>query len=313
VKRFHLYHRWLHSGWRIAIALLSLITIAYSSFCVYLLLQQRALIFNPRYPLIAAPGDPEFQMSFAAVQIAVKGTEGHIKGWWIPAAVQRSLKSLAQKPVNGFKSPKVLLYFHGRGSNKSYSLYRMQGLHQLGFSILTIDYRGYGDSIGVFPSETSVYEDSRAVWNYLTQVRRVPPEDIVIYGESLGGAVALDLAVKHPEAGGLILQSTFTSMASMIRRIYWFQLLPVDWILTERFESLKKVRSLKIPVLFLHGQTDDVVPAYMSDQLYRAAPEPKKLFLIPEGSHFTIYKPGQYSYLQVMKTFLINHMKTEKI
>jgi uncharacterized protein len=313
VKRFHLYHRWFHSGWRIPITLFSLLTIAYSSFCFYLLIRQRALIFNPQSALRAKPDDPEFRMPFESVQIDVKTTGGQIKAWWIPAVGQRSLNPLTQSPIGEFKSPKVLLYFHGRGSNRSYSLYRMQGLHQLGFSILTLDYRGYGDSIGTFPSETSVYEDSKAVWNYLTQVRRVPPKDIVIYGESLGGAVALDLAVKHPEAGGLVLQSTFTSMASMIRRIYWFQFLPVDWILTERFESLSKVRSLKVPVLFLHGQTDDVVPAYMSDQLYRAASEPKKLFLIPEGSHFTIYKPGRNSYLEVMKTFLMTHTKIEQI
>lgn len=312
MKRLHLDSRWSLYRWKIPIAVLSLATIAYSSVCFYLLLQQRALIFNPRYPLIAAPDDPEFQMPFESVQIEVKGTGGKIKAWWIPAADQRSLKSPVQKMVGGFKSPKVLLYFHGRGSNKSYSLYRMQGLRQVGFSVLTLDYRGYGDSIGAFPSESSVFEDSRAAWNYLTQVRRVPANEIVIYGESLGGAVALALAVKQPDAGGLVLQSTFTSMTSMLRRIPWFQFLPVNWILTERFDSLAKVRLLKVPVLFLHGQTDDVVPAYMSDQLYRAAPEPKKLFLIPAGSHFTIYKPGQYSYLEVMKAFLMTHMETER-
>jgi uncharacterized protein len=310
VKRFHFHPHW--PCWRIPIALLSLIVILYGGFCLVLFVQQRALIFEPRYSLIAVPDDPEFQMSFEAVQIEVKGMGGQIKGWWIPAG-QRSLKSLTQKPKGGFKAPKVLLYFHGRGSNRSYSLYRMQGLHQLGFSVLTLDYRGYGDSVGDFPSEGSVYEDSRAVWNYLTQVRRVPPKDIVIYGESLGGAVALDLAVKYPEAGGLVLQSTFTSMVAMIRRIYWFQFLPVGWILTERFESLEKVRLLKVPVLFLHGHTDEVVPAYMSQQLYEAAPGPKKLFLIPKGSHFSIYQPGRYSYLQVMKTFLMAHMKTERM
>jgi uncharacterized protein len=313
VKRFHLQDHWPHSGWKIPIALLSLLAIAYSLFCFYLLMRQRALIFNPQYALRAKPDDPEFQMPFESVQIDVKTTGGQIKGWWIPAVEQRSRKPLTQSSVSGFKSRKVLLYFHGRGSNRSYSLYRMQGLHQLGFSVLTLDYRGYGDSIGAFPSEFSVYEDSQAAWNYLTQVRRVPGNEIVIYGESLGGAVALDLAVKQPDAGGLVLQSTFTSMTSMIRRIPWFQFLPVDWILTERFDSLAKVRSLKVPVLFLHGQTDDVVPAYMSDQLYRAAPEPKKLFLIPAGSHFTIYKPGRNSYLEVMRTFLMTHMETERI
>jgi uncharacterized protein len=290
---------------------MGVLAIAYGSLCCYLFLRQREFIFNPRYNLVAFPDDPIFQMSFESVRIDVPGTGGQINGWWIPA-VSKPLQPFPQEATR-LKSPIVLLYFNGRGANKSYSLYRVQGFHGLGVSVLTPDYRGVGNSVGQFPSEASFYQDGQAAWNYLTQVRQIPPSQIVIYGESLGGAVAVDLAVKHPEAGAVILQSTFTSIASVVKQIPWFRILPVDWILTERFDSLAKVRSLKVPVLFLHGQIDDVIPVWMGQQLYKAAPEPKEIFLIPNGNHFTIYKPGQYSYLQVMQTFLNTHLQGERL
>jgi uncharacterized protein len=168
-----------------------------------------------------------------------------------------------------------------------------------------VDYRGYGDSDYRLPSEASVYQDSQAAWRYLTQDRGVPPAQVLIYGESLGGAIALDLAVRNPDAGGLVLQSTFTSMRAMADRLPWSRFLPVDYLLTEHFNSLAKIKSLQVPVLILHGTADDVVPYQMGQALYQAAPRPKQLFLVPQGTHFRLYQPGPHSYLQAMVDFMM--------
>ncbi|MCC5635890.1 alpha/beta hydrolase [Nostoc sp. CHAB 5844] len=179
----------------------------------------------------------------------------------------------------------------------------------LGFSVLVIDYRGFGKSQGKFPSESQLYQDSQIAWNYLVKTRRISPEQIVIYGESLGGAIAIDLAIKHPQANALIVQSSFTSMAEVIEHRDFLWLFPINLLLTQKFDSLSKVRSLQIPVLFIHGTADSVVPSYMSQQLYNAAPEPKQILLVPNAEHFRIYQPGNNSYLQAMQKFLF--IKTE--
>jgi uncharacterized protein len=199
-----------------------------------------------------------------------------------------------------------MLYLCGVGRNMGDYNYlaRVSAFRQLGFSVLVFDYRGYGLSQGNFPTESQVYQDSQAAWNYLRSVRQIPPEQIVIYGESLGGAIALDLAVKHPETGGLIMQSSFTSMAEAIGHRKPLQLFPIQLLLTEQFDSLSRVRSLRVPVLFLHGSEDSVVPAEMSQRLYAAAPEPKQLFLIAEADHVKIYQPGERSYLRAIQRFV---------
>jgi pimeloyl-ACP methyl ester carboxylesterase len=183
-------------------------------------------------------------------------------------------------------------------------LARVSAFRQLGFSVLVFDYRGYGLSEGDFPNELQLYQDSQAAWNYLRDVRQIPPDQIIVYGESLGGAIALDLALRQPEVGGLVLQSSFTSMSEAIRHRNFFRILPVNLLLTERFDSLSKVRSLRVPVLFLHGSADSVVPSEMSRQLYEAASEPKQMFVIPEADHVRIYQPGDHSYLKAIQRFI---------
>ncbi len=165
-----------------------------------------------------------------------------------------------------------------------------------------IDYRGYGRSPGKFPTESSVYEDVEAAWNYLTQEQKIPPEKIFVYGHSLGGAIAIDLALAHPEIAGLAVEGTFTSMRHMVNHLYsQFLIFPVDLILNQRFDSLSKVQSLQMPVLFIHGTADRLIPAHMSQTLFDAAPEPKQLLLVPEAGHHNVGELGGEQYFQAIR------------
>ncbi|MEA5512488.1 alpha/beta hydrolase, partial [Nodularia sp. UHCC 0506] len=157
---------------------------------------------------------------------------------------------------------------------------------------------------GEFPNENRVYEDASVAWNYLVENQQIPPSKIFIYGHSMGGAIAIDLALKQPEAAGLIVESSFTSIREMVayRNLFW--MFPVDLILTQRFESIQKVPLLKLPVLFIHGTADTTVPSFMSQKLYHAAPEPKKLFLVSAADHNNTATVAGDDYLQWIKSFV---------
>ena len=199
----------------------------------------------------------------------------------------------------------VVLYLHGNGSNVGANVEHANRFHRLGLSVFLIDYRGYGKSQGDFPSESQVYEDAQLAWDYLVQQRGVNPNQIYIYGHSLGGAIAIDLAVRHPEAAGLIVEGSFTSTRAMVdfqKGLFW--LFPIDLLLTQRFDSLSKVDRLQMPVLFIHGTADNVVPVEMSKKLFDAAPEPKQLYIVPDGGHNNVAQLGGAEYLQIVSQFL---------
>jgi uncharacterized protein len=310
---------WHFSAKQLLLTLIATGAIAYISLCLYLFWQQRHFVFEPSDRIDLLPSAPDFQLPYQNIQIPVGNHGDRLHAWWIPAPTpHEKFSTLPNEPVRILKSPKTILYLCGRAGNKTYYNYitRIKALRQLGFDVLVIDYRGYGLSGGMLPSEAQIYEDSQAAWTYLTQIRGIVPDQIVVYGESLGGAVALDLVAKHPEVGGAIIQSSFTKMAEVIKLKELLWLLPIDLILTERFDSLSKVRSLntsnnaakakspQIPILFIHGTADDVVPVNMSQQLYDAAPEPKQLLLIPDAGHYRIYQPGANSYLRAIQKFI---------
>ncbi|ABW27647.1 alpha/beta hydrolase [Acaryochloris marina] len=293
-------------GIRLAQGLVACTLLVYSGICIFFFVRQEALLYDSKLTLETVPSDQPFQLPFQTVKIPVGSSSEHLNSWWVPAP-QSSEDTIAlpEEPHDILTEPKVILYFNGRAGNKGSRshLERVKGFRQLGFSVLLVDYRGYGNSSPRQPSEASLYEDSQAAWRYLTQTRRMAAHQIVIYGESLGGAVALDLAVKQPNAAGVIVQSSFTTLPAAAREMDWFRYLPVDWILTQRFNSLAKVRSLKTPVLFLHGTADQIVPVWMSHRLYQAVPSetPKELVIVPDASHFRIYRPGQHSYLKAIQ------------
>ena len=266
------------------------VAVAYTAVCLFLFFQQTRFIFFPSPDIQTTP--EFFNLRYLEVVVPVvtdNGTVERIHGWWIPAAQPNA---------------KVLLYLHGNGFNIGAHVAHAYRFHQMGFSVLLIDYRGYGLSEGGFPTETGVYQDATAAWDYLVKERKISPHQIFLYGHSLGGAIAIDLAVQHPDAAGLIVESSFTSIRQIVEHQNSFRMFPVDLILTSRFDSISKVRSLSVPVLFIHGAADLQVPAFMSEQLFAAASEPKHLVLFPEGGHNNVAEVAGSQYFQAVQKFV---------
>lgn len=265
---------------------------AYLLICLGLLRWQNRLIFVPSRTLEATPR--HLGLFYEDVRLPVLTWEGKVErlhGWWIPAASHQS----GQSPV--------LLYLHGNGGNISTNLGQAQRFQQWGFSVFLIDYRGYGDSQGQFPTEAEVYRDAQAAWDYLVQRRRIEPADIFIYGHSLGGAIAIDLAVRQPQAAGVMVENTFTSLREMADRESIYRLFPVDWLLNHRFDSLSKLRLLQVPLLLIHGLADRTVPPEMGQRLYEAASVPKRQLLVPEADHNNVAALREEEYRRAVEEF----------
>jgi pimeloyl-ACP methyl ester carboxylesterase len=264
--------------------------IAYLSICLFLLAKQTRFIFFPSSIIEMTP--EYFQLPYEDVWLPVEVSSGKVErmhAWWIPSKQPKS---------------KVLLYLHGNGVNIGANVAHAHRFHQLGFSVLLIDYRGYGRSEGNFPNEMSVYQDAETAWNYLVEQKQILPNQIFLYGHSLGGAVAIDLAIKQPEAAGLIVEGTFTSVREVIDYRKVFRKFPIDLILTQRFESIKKIPKLQMPILIIHGTGDSTIPSFMSQKLYAVAPEPKQLILVPGAEHNELAKVAGLKYLQWIESFV---------
>ena len=244
------------------------IAIVYALICLVLWSNQRKMMFFPNATLRNTPAD--FGLAYEDVWLAPGN--GQVHGWWIPHQFTEN------------RANPVILFLHGNASNIGDMVSRAQIFHRWGVSTLLIDYRGYGRSSGPFPGEQRVYEDAEVAWQSLT-AQGISADRIVIYGQSIGGAIAINLAANHPDAAGLIVESSFTSMREMVRVQKTLPLMPVNWLLTQRFESLEKVRSLQMPILFIHGTADRIVPVGMSELLYDAAPRQKTRVLIEGAGH----------------------------
>jgi len=273
------------------------LAIGYSAACLFLFAAQGKFIFFPARAIETTPKD--FQLGYQDVVLPIPtktGAAETVHGWWIPAL---------ERSVNRRESGKVLLYLHGNGLNVGANVEHANRFHRLGLSVFLIDYRGYGKSQGDFPSESRVYEDAQLAWDYLVKQRGIKPSQIYIYGHSLGGAIAIDLAVRHPEAAGLIVEGSFTSARAMVDfQAGVYRVFPIDLLLTQRFDSIAKVDRLQMPVLFIHGSADTVVPTQMSKKLFDAAPEPKQLYIVPDGGHNNSAQIGGAEYLLRVRQFL---------
>ena len=196
----------------------------------------------------------------------------------------------------------TVVFFHGNGGNLSHRaplIARMR--NELGVNVFIFDYQGYGQSSGV-PSEAATAEDARAAIRYLRTRSDVDPARLVYYGESLGGAVAIQLATEQPPLG-LVAQSTFTSVADMSRLHY-----PVLGFLlpfaTYRYDSLTAIRSVGTPLMLIHGEADSLVPPWSSQRLLDAAAEPKRLHLISGAGHNDVFTQGGPELWRALREFL---------
>ena len=197
-------------------------------------------------------------------------------------------------------SKQVLLWFHGNAENIGDGLDHLRALAKIGVNILAVDYRGYGKSEGK-PDEAGVYQDADAAYDYLIKQRHFRAEDIIIYGHSLGGAVAVNLASRRP-CGGLIVQSSFTNARAMARRMFAIPL--IAYVVKSRFDSLQKIREVHAPILIVHGTRDEVVPFRMGQQLFAAAPEPKRFYPIEGAGHNNLMEVGGERYLACLQRFV---------
>jgi len=186
-----------------------------------------------------------------------------------------------------------MLYLHGARWNLTGSVTRIDRWRALGFSVLAVDYRGFGESTDIAPTEKTSYEDAEAAWDYLAKL--APGRRHFIVGHSLGGAIATELALRRPDAAGLVLEATFTSVSDMVKQSPW-GFLPVGLILTQRFDALSKIGAVRMPVLVVHGARDTIVPVAMGERLYAAAPGPKRFIRVEGGGHHNLSGAGFAEY-----------------
>ncbi len=252
-----------------------------------LFLLQSCLIYHPDTPTRAIVATPEsIGLAYEPVKIPTED-DLTLDAWFVPAQDARG----------------VLLFFHGNAGNISHRLESIGLFNRLRLSTLIIDYRGYGQSEGE-PSEEGTYRDAEAAWRYLTDQRGISPERIVLFGRSLGGAVAAH-AAKGRDAGALILESAFTSVPDMAAQIYWF--LPVRWLTRFDYDTEAALASVSAPVLVIHSPDDRIVPFAHGRALFAAAREPKQ-FLEINGGHNTGFLRSEQAYLKGIDAFLTEHL-----
>jgi hypothetical protein len=265
--------------------------------CTVLQHKERELVFRIE-PGTASwySGLPRSVQEFELKPASFKSGQ-NIHGWWWPAEQ---------------KNAPAILYLHGVRWNLTGQLFRIEQLHALGFSVLAIDYRGFGQSHGDLPSEASVYEDARVAWERF-KVLQPDPNKRLIYGHSLGGAVAIDLAAELGKQAadnhvpvpvrGLVIESTFTSLADAATAVANTSL-PVRWLLSQKFDSIDKIADIHMPLLVVHGLDDRYVPPRFSEALFKAAQEPKRLLLVPGASHNNSMSLAGRSYRQALDTLM---------
>jgi fermentation-respiration switch protein FrsA (DUF1100 family) len=246
---------------------------------VLLSVMERRFLYFPIRHLDAEPAD--YGLRSEALDLTTSdGVRLH--GWWIRG-----------------KGDRVLLLFHGNGGNVSHRLERAKlFVDELGVDLFLVDYRGYGLSKGT-PSERGLYRDGLAIYDAARE-RGFPSERIVLHGESLGCAVALEVALARP-AGGVALETPFLSVPALARKHYPF--VPA-FVIRSRFDAASKIDRVTVPKLFLVAERDEIVPAEQGRALFELARPPKELFVIPGAGHNDTYVVGGRPYLDAWRRFL---------
>ena len=205
-------------------------------------------------------------------------------GWYVEAQADRP----------------VIVWCHGNAGNIANRLENLRLLLQQELSVFLFDYRGYGKSQKLRPNEEGLYLDAMGAHDYLTRVRMIRPERLIIFGRSLGAAVATDLAM-HKPAAGLILESAFPSIEAVAK--FYYGGLPVHWLLGAEFRLIDRVPALSLPKLVIHGDLDEIIPLELGRQVFEAAKPPKAFHLIPGANHNDTYRVGGASYFQLLSDF----------
>lgn len=259
------------------------IAVAYLAICVLMWLFQERLLFLPGIPGRSLDATPQ-AVGLPYEEVALPAADGvRLHGWWVPAAGARF----------------TLLHLHGNAGNISHRLELLQIFHALGVNVLLFDYRGYGRSEGA-PSEAGLQRDAEAAWAHLTQQRRLAPADIVVHGQSMGGAFAAWLAARRAPAG-LILESAFTSAPDIAADVYpW---LPGRWLARLRLDTRGALAEVRCPVLVIHSTDDEIIPYAHGERLHAAAREPKRLLAIG-GDHNAGFWISREAYAAGVREFL---------
>jgi fermentation-respiration switch protein FrsA (DUF1100 family) len=266
---------------RLLASLLFILAGAWLGLSLFVFLLQDRYIYYPDKTLVATPR----RIGLAFENVSLLTADGiRLNGWFIPSSGAQT----------------TLLFLHGNAGNISHRLDSLRLFHELGVNVFILDYRGYGHSGGV-PSEQGTYRDAEAAWRYLTQTRHIPAAKIVVFGRSLGGAVAVWLA-GHTAPAALILESTFTSVRDMAARYYPY--LPVSLLLHTRYPTLGRIAALHLPTLIVHSRDDEIIPYEFGRRLFAAVQGPAE-FLTLQGSHNdaflsdgTLYRDGLASFLR---------------
>ena len=241
---------------------------------------ERLFIYFPTKELSATPADAGLEF----VDATVETDDGvNLHGWWVP----------------GRNDEVTLLWFHGNAGNLGDRVGLLELLHdELGIGIFAVDYRGYGRSEGK-PSETGLYADAQAALDAAQNYAGASSEEIVIFGQSLGAAVAVELATSQP-VRGVVLEAAFTSIRDMARHHYSF--LPVGPLLRTSFDSESRIATIDAPLLMVHGQNDEIVPLDMGRRLFAAAEEPKEFSKVEGAGHNDVYLRAEFT--AALKSFL---------
>jgi len=267
--------------WRV----LHILIATYIGFALVLYFSQSHLVFYPETgrEIIAAPS----QAGLPYEDVRLVTTDGlSLHGWYIPAPQPRG----------------TVLFLHGNAGNISHRIDSLQMFHRLGYSTLIFDYRGYGNSSGT-PSEQGTYRDAEAAWRYLTERRHIPSCRIVLFGESLGGAVGAWLAARQKPAA-LVIASGFTSVPDLARHFYPF--MPARWLAHIHYDTRENLRTIAAPVLIAHSPEDGIIPIEHGRALYAAANPPKR-FIELAGGHNDGFIFMRESWVKALGDFLNEH------
>lgn len=255
--------------------------------CSSLDAQQRRWIFQPAASTPwagpeATRGMDDVWIDFASTET---GKPSRLHAVWLP------------HPDADAKTP-VLLYLHGARWDVAGSSPRIRRMQELGFSVLAIDYRGFGKSTFELPSEATAREDARAAWNWLAQQHPQAPR--YIFGHSLGGAIAVDLASRIHDEAGLIVENSFTSIPDVVATMRWGWL-PLGPLITQRFNSADRIGQVGAPVLVVHGSEDRLIPPELGRALYEHATSPKRWLLVQGGSHHSTNAIAGSAYREALR------------